>query len=264
VNFSSQSSNNKSRKIGQRSSTGHRHQAVLHLVSGRRKLVIDWQTALNSAPEEEHMTPWLASDRTNKAVDTINKLAQILALVVAGFWAYWSFWESVKPTLEYRVSATSELRWSNDSDQENCIGSLTIALENKGIKGFDLGSFNVRGWLYSSSSEVASPKSTDTSIGRPVESHPVAIDYSKITSGQTFTDETYPNARMRPVLIAHYPSGTGYEETYDWVFKRVKGQGVVFVITFTPKDSSRNFIPVVRNTDAVCNVPQVPEIAPKK
>jgi hypothetical protein len=153
----------------------------------------------------------------------------------------------IPPTLEYHVDASSDLKWKNLDDPDVCRGSLIISPENKGVRGFDMSSFRIRGWIYSLTSGSQSP----------TESLPIAIDYAPLFLQTPFKDLKFTDRdKPKPVLIAHYPTGTGYEETYDWVFKKVKGKGVLFLTTFVSKDGKGDFIPPVRIADDICPVPE--------
>jgi|HubBroStandDraft_1064217.scaffolds.fasta_scaffold413810_2 hypothetical protein len=180
----------------------------------------------------------LSGERVNKAVDTVNKLVQIAAFLVAGAWALWSFLHSVAPTLEHRAGATSELHWSSDPDPTNCIGSLTIKIENEGIRAFDLQSFHIRGWLYTSSSGA---------VSSPTPTRPAFIDYNVIASKPTQIDKFF----TKSLLITHYSSGTGFDETFDWLFKKEQGQGVVFITDFVTNGKDK-FLPEDRSVGVLC------------
>jgi hypothetical protein len=176
------------------------------------------------------MINWLASETLNNAIDTISKIVQVVAILIAGWWAYKTFFWSVKPGLDFRGGVDTALTWTK-SDTENCQGSLNVTVSNDGMSAFDVSKIVVRGWLYTSAPPAAGSK--QVSIDVPTPDHPVLVDYKKIESNEPFYTATYSRTHDGTGLIGHYPPGSKFNESWDWVFKKAKGQAVVFNVDAT-------------------------------
>src|ERR1700734_1616659 len=109
------------------------------------------------------MFNWLANDKLNKAVDTISKVVQMIAILVAGWWAYNQFFITVKPGLELRGDVNTELNWNKSSDPTDCQVGLVVSLDNTGLSSFDVTWIGVRGWLYTSDPKLKGPKDISVS-----------------------------------------------------------------------------------------------------
>jgi hypothetical protein len=199
------------------------------------------------------MFKWLAGDTVNKATDTLSKVAQILALVIAGWWAYKTFFESVKPGLEFRGYVETSIDWSKSSDTSDCHGSLDVTVSNDGIQSFNISKVLVRGWLYTSGPKLKGP--TDTSIPKPTEDSPVYVDFQQIEKNPTFYSELYPENNQSTLLITHYPPGSKSNQHWDFVFKKTTGQGVIFRVDVTTSDNVSPFVPFSYVTDDTCTFP---------
>lgn len=66
-----------------------------------------------------------------KIVSEIAKnVVEVLALIVAGLWAYTQFHETESPSLELRSFSNSKLTWFEISDPTYCAGELSISIKN--------------------------------------------------------------------------------------------------------------------------------------
>jgi hypothetical protein len=101
------------------------------------------------------MFKWLAGETVNKATDTLSKVAQVIALVIAGVWAYKTYFESVEPRLEFRGRLNPDLTWTKSSDPADCKGTLNVTVGNLGLRSFNISEIHIRGWLYASDPEVS-------------------------------------------------------------------------------------------------------------
>ena len=70
--------------------------------------------------------------------DTLSHIAQILALLIGGFWTYKVFVRTQVPALEYRGSLTSGLIWDESAEKDLCWAAVTLDLKNEGVSSFEV------------------------------------------------------------------------------------------------------------------------------
>jgi len=170
---------------------------------------------------------WLDSDKLNKWADTISKIGQVVALLVAGWWAYMNFSWMVKPSLVYGGNLDTQLNWTA-TNGDTCQGSLRVTVTNGGTKDFDLVSVHLRGWLYTS--EDPPPFSKQVEIEKPTSTRPVLVDYNMIESNPPFIAAMYTAKEPDIDLIGNYPPKKEHIHSWDWVFKKTAGQAVLFKV----------------------------------
>lgn len=196
------------------------------------------------------MFSWLANEKLNKAIDTISKGVQIVALVVAAWWAYDQFFRTVKPGLEFRGTVETNLDWTKSSDPGDCLANLDISIKNEGVGSFNVSRILVRGWLYTSDKKLES--ANDRSIPKPTTAKPVPIELDDIETGEPFYVREYTNEGEG--LNGHYPPGVSFHESYMFVFSKAKGQGVVFKVDLKTAENVTQFVPSAWSTDEICTI----------
>jgi hypothetical protein len=197
------------------------------------------------------MFQWTTNDGLNKAVDTLTKAAQVIALLVAGWWTYRVFRLSIFPTLEIRDSGDANINWSKSSDPSDCEGSLDISLSNDGVSPFDVSEMTVTGWLYTSDKKLAGPK--DISVPKPTVSSPVSVEIDQIRGNEHFYQQTF-DSTSTSTLVAHYPPGNKSHDSLIWHFRKAKGQGVLYLVEYKITNSDSNTVAKAWVTDDVCNL----------
>jgi len=199
------------------------------------------------------MFAWLSGENLNKAIDTLSKIAQVAAFMVAGWWAYKTFFESVKPGLEFRGNVQADLDWNKPSDPYDCPASLDISIANEGVSSFNVSNILVRGWLYTSDKKTKGP--TEFLIDRPTADHPVYIDYDKVEESRPFYSVMYSGVPHNSGLLGHYAPGAKHYESWDWYFMRTKRQGVIFRVDIRTSDNVTQFVHSAWVSDETCVSP---------
>lgn len=196
------------------------------------------------------MFNWLANEKLNKAIDTISKLAQIAALAVAGWWAYDQFHRTVQPGLEFRGTVETNLDWTKSSDPKDCLANLDISIKNDGVSSFNVSKMLVRGWLFTSDKKLQS--ANDRSIPKPTIDRPVPVELDEIEQGEPFYVREY--TQEGDSLNGHYPPGVSFHESYNFVFHKARGQGVVFKVDVKTAENVTQFVPSAWVSDETCTI----------
>lgn len=199
------------------------------------------------------MFQWLGEEKLNKSIDTVSKVVQIAALAIAGWWAYKQFFMSVKPGLEFRGTVEANVDFNKSSDPGDCVASLDITIKNDGVSSFDVSRILVRGWLYTSDAKLSGP--TDISIAKPTVTTPVFVQYDRIEQEHPFYEHEYTDQDRADNLVGHYPQGISLHQASSWIFKKSKGQRVLFKVDVTTAGNVTQFVPSAWVTDDVCNIP---------
>jgi len=140
-------------------------------------------------------------------VDTLSKVAQVFAIVLAGIWTYKTFYESERPGLEPTLTTWATPRWAALPGESGiCEGNLDVVVRNPGKRAVDVTGVRIRGWI----SDRVSMKSAT----------PQLYTSGEVEKGLKFFDESVSSS----VLIGHYPPGTEVTDTFVWFFRNEKNK----------------------------------------
>jgi hypothetical protein len=193
---------------------------------------------------------WLASEPINKSFDTVSKIVQILALVIAGWWTYLTFIRSVEPGLEFRGEGETNLTFFKGTDETTCIGSVNGRITNKGLTAFDVEEVTIKGWFTTTDT---TGKQGGVPLPSPTTEKPSYInDYEIRATKQPFETIIVNKDSKGSSLIRHYPPGSNYDQSFTWLFLGKPGQNVLFQMEVTTKDPEQK-IPPAWISSAVCS-----------
>jgi hypothetical protein len=162
------------------------------------------------------------ADSIQSWTDSLSHIAQVLALILAGFWTYKSFWETERPSLEAHLTSTSDISWNKIPNSKGvCEAVLDVTLENIGKRSVDVTQMRIKGWL------IDAP--------RTVGENPVFFPDDEIMKGHPFFDQVFTSA----YLIAHYPPGVKIGDSFTWYFKEQPRRSAYWQVTFTTSEALR-------------------------
>ena len=126
-------------------------------------------------------------------------LVEIVAVIVAGWWAYSRFFAGEAPSLEERGKTESSLSWVFDNDR--CTALFGVSVKNIGKRAFDITKIDVRVWL------------VPVSEGK---NEIYLLDPFEIMKKEaTFTRELSPDT-----FISHYPPDGEWHEDFAFSIPR--------------------------------------------
>jgi len=148
---------------------------------------------------------WLANNREqiHSWTDSVSHIVQVIALVLAGFWTYKTFFESERPSLEAKPDISSDLFWIVAPDPSFCDAGFRVDFLNAGKQSLDTAKVHFEGWL----AELPEATGSDP---RPID--PQYLEHS----GKKFFDQWYQGGP----LTQHFPPGSSSHDTVNWRFKR--------------------------------------------
>jgi hypothetical protein len=140
-------------------------------------------------------------------IEILKNLAEILGLMVAGYWAYWQFGLFQRPTLEPRLEVSSSLQWPSGrlSDPNYCLAQFGVDVSNKGKVPVDITTAHLRAWIVKSS-----PMEGYVDLGELIKGGRSLVD-------QTVTPETVNSH------VGHYALDASLHNDYDFVLKKESG-----------------------------------------
>lgn len=141
--------------------------------------------------------------------EVLKNIAQICAIIVAGWWTYHKFIKTEAPSLELRADVMSNVNWVPSSNPEYCQANFRIQVENSGKSSFDLGSIHVRAWKFD---VPANENAAATSF-----------DNDQIKKGPTFFDRTF-----RTAPTGHYAPGVKGDGGFNIAVSRSTNSLVLF------------------------------------
>jgi len=164
------------------------------------------------------MLKWLTSQTSKDIVDVLNKIAQIIALLVAGYWGYHIYQQTSKPGLEARADCDIDVVWSAGPSSDYCLGSFTVTIKNSGITAFNITRYKLRALVFSNAELMKSAKDPG---------QPVFVNYDAVAQGKPFYEE--PDV-TEGGLTGHYPPGEDHYASWDFLFKKDNDKSVYFSV----------------------------------
>jgi len=159
-------------------------------------------------------------------IDTLNKLAQVAALVVAGIWTWNVFARTSAPGLEPKLGLGSELNWIETGGKGSCKGSFHVFVKNEGQRNFEITNVQITAHLLDAGSLGEPPANGD----------PIPLDYKSIESKGTELrlgdTDTY-----KEDLSGHYSPGTQNDSDTIFLFKKLPNRLIEFRANLTGKES---------------------------
>jgi hypothetical protein len=144
--------------------------------------------------------------------DSITKWIQVVALVVAAYWAYTRFFIVEAPSLQPTAHLTfDELRCNEEgntcsSAANACRIKIAVTVKNDGRSSFDVGRVQIRAWR--------------SDKPQPTAQAPAYFDVDKMEHGTPVLNSDPPPDLF---LNRHYPPGSQYDQSFSWEFARLDG-----------------------------------------
>ena len=140
------------------------------------------------------------SEKIKTISEIIKNVVEVLALIVAGLWAYAQFQETESPSLELRSFSESRLSWFGVANPKYCGGQFGVSIRNIGKKSFEIKSAILRVWL--------------------VDQHSFDQEISYINPKDFRTEKPFFEKQFSDVdelaLLTHFPPGG--EAAFDFTF----------------------------------------------
>jgi hypothetical protein len=181
------------------------------------------------APETPPSAEEMPTTRFQTWVDTLSKIAQIVAVVVGGIWAWSIFQRTTAPGLESKLSVQSRLTWNDTSDRNVCEAVLHVSAKNDGQRAFDIDSGNPQVALEARTADLGTlPRPGRTGNPVPIES---ALRGKWV---QLRVDEPIVFKRD---LAGHYPPGFLNESEATFLFARLPHRRIEFYLSLSGQES---------------------------
>jgi hypothetical protein len=165
--------------------------------------------------------------------ETFKNIAQIIAIILAGIWTYYTFIRKESPALEARADATSTLHWNAVGGTGECEAQFRVDIDNNGAAAFDISKIQVQGWIFD---KIKEPGKIAT-----------YLDLAQIQKkGNLIFDTTYsydPKPRGSEVsapFVGHYPPGKKFGHSFEWVFDQANNKWAFFRADFFVNGEERN------------------------
>jgi hypothetical protein len=196
------------------------------------------QPANNPQPVAAH-----APETTRKDfhvwVDTLNKLIQIVALFVAGFWAWKVFQQTVVPSLEPKFPVDTAIHWAKVPGTDACQARFEVVVKNDGQVAFDIQSVKVTGWTV----DLKKSKLIPDNAMLPAHLDPAITEAGRDDGAKEF--DTGNGDPVQPDLIDHYPPGVQSTSTANFFFKR-RPQTLVIMLAELKGERRSSFLPFAK------------------
>lgn len=159
-----------------------------------------------------------AKDRS----EIIKNYMQIFAIVIAGIWTAWVFYQMEKPLLQFRADGKCEVQWEQGDMSDACRAVFDVEFQNSGKTHFDIEKVRIRAWRF----RKLPMKENDSTV---------YFDFNPyLVQDNLITDRTYLIAAKSSQgdvvlpLVGPYPSGVKYHHSFEWQLKRDHRQLVFF------------------------------------
>ncbi len=153
-------------------------------------------------PTREEVRDW---------VGLVKGVLEILAIIVAGAWAYSKYRETDMPQLQPRMSAISSLNWYRGSTKNTCLASFSVRLKNIGKAPVSVTSARLRVWLVDSEDDGTT----------------TYLDPNSLTPDPPIFDKQLSSMRDS-ALITNYPLEIEQQEDFTFKLKRAESRIALF------------------------------------
>jgi hypothetical protein len=170
----------------------------------------------------------LSWTKLKEFVDIIKATVEIIAIVLAGCWAYYTFGLKDKPALEKRIKIESELAWNGARGTATCEAEHEVNFENIGSVPIDIAKVRIRAWLFPS-----------VTLKRDERARYLDVNSVLANTSPFFTEEYDANKTTSAVLwaplLAHYPPGTAWKQSFQFAMKRAPESWALFLVEIYEK-----------------------------
>ncbi|MGZ8161401.1 MAG: hypothetical protein ACXWTT_00875 [Methylobacter sp.] len=142
-------------------------------------------------------------EKSKAITEIIKGIAEIVALIVAGLWAFSNFQETEKPSLEPHAHSESVMAWFPSPDPNHCLGSFGISIKNSGKKAINLDKASLHVWI------IDQP---------PFEKKVTYLDPEQFQSKQAIYDKTFIAGEDRLGLLGHFSPNTEAQTDFTFDF----------------------------------------------
>lgn len=150
--------------------------------------------------------------KTKTVTEIIKNFTQVVALIVAGVWAYTHFLEAESPSLEVRSSSESTLDWYHTPDAKYCLGRFGVSIKNIGKESFNIDKAIVRIWLVNAKQK---------------EQTLVYLDPRQLEVGKPLFEKEFSNPNNLG-LLGHFPPGVSEQYHFTFNFKNSVSKFALF------------------------------------
>jgi len=126
------------------------------------------------------------------------------------------------PILEHRAKAHSTLTWTTIPKSSTCRADFHIKLENIGVAGFDVKLTRVRGWQFPNEKLDKTEEFKYLDVNNVFDVEPVYDEMFEDT----------PKKLQWVPFVQHYPPGTSWEQSLEFLISKKPETWTVFLIQF--------------------------------
>jgi hypothetical protein len=165
--------------------------------------------------------PWLFEGRDKSrfktVLDSLRTIVEIVAIAVAGWWAWEHFERTEAPALRNNLKIEASLKWFDAARSDYCWGQVTLGIENASKSSVEIGKVVREAWHF---------KLPETQ--KSIE----ALDVSQLPK-EGFTTLTVQDG---PGTWSFAPNASVKQE-FSWNVKRNPGYYTLFKVRFFERSS---------------------------
>jgi hypothetical protein len=157
-------------------------------------------------------------EKSKAITEIIKSIAEIIALIVAGLWAYSHFQETEKPSLESRVHSESVISWFQLPSPNHCLGSFGVSFKNIGKKAIDFNNATLRVWI------MKQPPS-----GKII----TYLDPAYFLSEKPIYERSFGIDIDKVGVLGHFPPDTEAQTDFTFSFEKKHRKSLFFLLSRT-------------------------------
>lgn len=152
-------------------------------------------------------------EKSKTITEIIKSIVEIIALIVAGLWAFSNFQETEKPSLESRVHSESVMEWFQLPTPNHCLGSFGVRFKNIGKKAIDFKSATLRVWI------MKQPP-----LGKII----TYLDPADYQSEKPIYERSFSSDTDKIGLLGHFPPDTEAQTDFTFSFEKQTSKVALF------------------------------------
>lgn len=175
--------------------------------------------------------------------EIVKNLAQVIAILIAGIWTYYTFGQKEAPDLEPRADVNGTLSWQNSGNNKSCNVIYNVVFKNNGNSSYNITKALIKGWIFEK-------KSDSISYVKFLDVDEICNSDNEVFS-RVFEKGNADSGKLIPFMIRFTP-GSSYNYSFEWDIKNYNDKWIMFRIEFF-KDGESDPSWMTSSWDRICN-----------
>lgn len=150
--------------------------------------------------------------KSKDVLEIVRTIVEIVALIVAGIWAYSKYLDIEKPLLALRLKSNSDLGWYQTRQPDSCLARFGVVFKNIGTTPIQIDRVTIRAWI----------------IDIPLSAKPMTyIDPLSLIDKMPTIEKQFADTKAGG-LLGSYPVDVEKQIDFNFIFKKQESKVALF------------------------------------